>query len=122
MIHHTTIQTTFSDRASSGIYQMHLEVGIYLEMYRESGYYVELSPNTIEICNRSPYGKNYSMDEGASYENNRITRISTSKTKKVINLQIVQSSTLNVYTLDYMWHEYSSREEGCRGVVVSTVF
>lgn len=62
------------------------------------------------------------MDEGASYENNRITRISTSKTKKVINLQIVQSSTLNVYTLDYMWHEYSSREEGCRGVVVSTVF
>ena len=32
------------------------------------------------------------MDEGASYENNRITRISTSKTKKVINLQIVQSS------------------------------
>ena len=62
------------------------------------------------------------MDEGASYENNRITRISPKKTKKVIIIQTVQISTLNVCTLDYMWHEYSSREEGCGGVVVSTVF
>ena len=58
------------------------------------------------------------MDEGASYENNRITRIST---KKVIIIQTVQISTLNLCTLDYMWHEYSSREKGCGGMVVSTV-
>ena len=62
------------------------------------------------------------MDEGASYENNRIARISTKITKKVIIIQTVQISTLNVCTLDYMWHEYSSREEGCGGVVVSTLF
>ena len=62
------------------------------------------------------------MDEGASYENNRIARISTKKTKKVIIIQTVQISTLNLCTLDYMWHEYRSREEGCGGVVVSTLF
>ena len=64
------------------------------------------------------------MDEGASYENNRITRISTKKTKKVI----INTNSSNLHTqcmvctLDYMWHEYSSREEGCGGMVVSTLF